>query len=269
MAHELPADIDVSIAHSARAYDWYLGGKDNFAKDRELGQRTEAVWPTVRVFARENRRFMQRAVRYLAAEEGIGQFLDIGTGIPTSPNVHEIAQEARPASHVVYVDHDPLVISHARARLSSAQQGLTKYVHADAREPETILEQAVDILDLSRPVALLIIAVLHFVPDDWDAQGILARFLAGLAPGSFLVATQITDEHDPGTIRAAAGLYTRAAGRPAQARTADAFEELAFISQGLRQVDPGVVPVSDWRNPAPHRPSAAEVSCYGGAGQKI
>jgi len=265
---ELPVSIDTSVAHSARAYDYYLGGKDNFEKDRELGRRTEQAWPAVRVFARENRLFMQRAVRYLAAEEGIGQFLDIGSGIPTSPNVHEIAQRWLPASRVVYVDHDPLVIGHARALLRSSPEGRAEYLYADAREPDSIIAGAAQTLDFTKPVAVLLVAVLHFLPDPWDPGAILGAFLKALPPGSFLIASQITDEHDPATIHAAAEVYRRGTGAIAAYRAAAEFEELAITSQGLQAVDPGVVLVSEWRDEPRHRPTPAQVSCYGVVARK-
>ena len=255
-------------AHPARAYDYYLGGKDNFEADRELAGRTEKVWPTVRVFARENREFMSRVVHYLAAEEGVGQYLDIGSGMPTAPNVHEIAQRRLPSSRVVYVDNDPLVISHARSLLRSGPEGRAGYLYADVRQPEAIIAGASEVLDFSRPVALLLIAVLHFVADEWDPRTILGTLLKALPAGSFLVASQITDEHDPATIRAAADIYRKATGIPARARRADAFEELAFTSQGLHIIEPGVVLVSEWRDQFRHRPSAAQVSCYGAVGRK-
>ncbi len=267
-AAPLPLDVDHLKPHPARAYDYYLGGKDNFEADRELGRRTEEVWPTVRVFARENREFMRRAVHYLAAEEGIGQYLDIGSGVPTAPNVHEIAQRELPGSRVVYVDNDPLVISHARSLLRSGPEGRAGYLYADIRQPEAIIAGASEVLDFSRPVAVLLIAVLHFVADEWDPQAILGTLLKALPSGSFLAASQITDEHDAATIGAAADLYREATGKPARARRARAFEELAFTSQGLRIVDPGVVLVSEWRDEARLRPSAADVSCYGAVGRK-
>jgi hypothetical protein len=265
---DLPADVGVSKAHPARAYDYYLGGKDNFEADRELGRRTEQIWPAVRVFARENRAFMCRTVEYLAAEERIGQYLDIGSGMPTAPNVHEIAQGVLPSSRVVYVDNDPLVISHARSLLRSGPKGRAAYLYADVRQPESIINGASGVLDFGRPVALLLIAILHFVPDEWDPRAILGTLLSALPSGSFLVASQITEEHDPATIRAAADVYRKATGMPAQPRDADVFEELVFTGQGLQIVEPGVVLVSQWRQPARSWPSAAQVSCYGAVGRK-
>jgi len=264
----LPLDVNHKKAHPARAYDYYLGGKDNFESDRHLARRTEEVWPTVRVFARENREFMRRAVHYLAAEEGVSQYLDIGSGIPTAPNVHEIAQREVPSSRVVYVDNDPLVISHARSLLRSGPEGKAGYLYADVRQPDEIIAGASEVLDFSRPVALLLIAVLHFMANEWDPQAIIGDLLCALPAGSFLAASQITDEHDPVTVHAAADIYRKATGVPAQARPADVFEELAFTSQGLSIIEPGVVLVSEWRDQPRHRPSAAHVSCYGAVGRK-
>ncbi len=266
---QIPVTIDTGTAHSARAYNYYLGGKDNFEKDRELGRRTEKAWPTVRVFARENRLFMHRAVHYLAAEAGISQFLDIGSGIPTAPNVHEIAQQSLPEARVVYVDHDPLVISHVRSLLRSSPEGEAEYLYADARDPESIITGAAQTLDFTKPVALLLVAVLHFLPDPWEPATILGTLLKALPPGSFLVASQITDEHDPATIHAAADVYRKGTGALAAYRTAAEFEELAVTSQGLQPVDPGVVLVSEWRDdPERVRPTAAQVSCYGVVARK-
>jgi hypothetical protein len=264
----LPVEVRAHTPHPARAYDYYLGGKDNFEADRELGRRTEEVWPTVRVFARENRMFMQRAVEYLADTEGVSQFLDIGSGMPTAPNVHEIAQRVRPSSRAVYVDNDPLVISHARSLLRSDPEGSADYHYADFRDPREILRGAAETLDFSVPVAVLVIAVLHFVPDEWDPGALLGELLAAMPAGSFLVASQITAEHDPATIGAAADVYRKATGMPATARRPDEFEELAFTGQGLRLVPPGVALVSEWRDQGRIRPTAAQVSCYGGVGRK-
>lgn len=264
----LPIDVGAGTAHAARAYNWYLGGKDNFEADRDLGRKTEQVWPTVRVFARENRLFMQRAVRYLSQREGIAQYLDIGSGIPTAPNVHEIAQQTIPASRVVYVDNDPMVISHARSLLRSDPEGKAAYLFSDIREPGKILEQAGEVLDFSKPVAILIIAVLHFVPDEWNPVAILGTLLDALPSGSFLVASHITEEFDPDTIGAAAAVYRKGTGMPAEARTREEFVEVAFTSQGLQIIDPGVQMVSEWRDTERPRPTPQQVSCYGAVARK-
>jgi hypothetical protein len=248
-------------------YDYGIGGKNHFAADREVAEKIFTAWPSGRVSGRENRAFLGRAVRYLAGEAGIRQFLDIGSGLPTTNNVHEVAQAVAPSSRVVYVDNDPLVLAHARALLTSAPEGRTAYIQADLREPLAILSDPVtrEVLDFSRPVALMIVAILHYVPDEWKPTEILATLLDALPPGSFLVASHISAEHDPAV--AAFERADRAAGIPAQLRDSGEFARLAF--SGLELVSPGVVPVSDWRpyGTGP-RPTPAEVSTYGAVGRK-
>jgi hypothetical protein len=264
---ELPPEIDTSRPHPARMYDYGIGGKNHFAADREVAEKIFAAWPNGRTSGRENRAFLGRAVRYLAGEAGIRQFLDIGTGLPTTSNVHEVAQAVAPSSRVVYVDNDPLVLAHARALLTSAPEGRTAYIQADIREPSAILSNPVtqEVLDFSQPVALMLVAILHYVPDEWKPTEILATLLDALPPGSFLVASHITAEHDPAV--AAFERADRAAGIPAQLRNADDFARLAF--SGLKLVPPGVVPVSDWRpDTSGPRPRPADVSTYGGVARK-
>ena len=260
--------IDTTKPHSARMYDYYLGGKDHFAADRETAQQAMQSWGTVRTAVRENRAFLGRAVRYLVSEAGIRQFLDIGTGLPSANNVHEVAQAAAPESRVVYVDNDPVVLTHARALLSSAPEGRTTYIDADLREPEKILASPAvgRTLDLSRPVALMLVAVLHFLPDADNPARVVAALLDALPAGSYLVASHVTPEHDPEGVGGLERAY-RQGGVPAQARTAADFAALAF--RGLELIDPGVVLVSDWRPRGwGRRPLAAEVSWYGGIGRK-
>ena len=256
--------IDTSKPHPARMYDYYLGGKNHFAADRETAEKGLAAWPAGRLAARENRAFLGRAVRFLAAEAGIRQFLDVGTGLPTTDNVHEVAQAVAPSSRVVYADNDPLVLAHARALLTSSPEGRTAYIQADLRDPQSILaDPAVrEVLDFSQPIALMLVAVLHFVPDEFGPAQVLATLFDALPPGSYLVASHITGEHDPDGPATGARAY-RAAGLPAQLRDSDQFGSLAF--SGLDLVPPGVVLVSDWRpdDDGP-RPTAAEVSWYGG-----
>jgi hypothetical protein len=263
-------DLDTSRPHAARIYDYYLGGKNHFAADRETADKVLEVWPHIRVAAREQRKFLGRAVGYLAAEAGIRQFLDIGAGLPTSRNVHEIAQEAAPSSRVVYVDNDPLVLAHARALLTSAPEGRTSYAHADLREPEAILgsREVRDVLDFGQPVGLILVGILHLLPDEDKPAEIVAALLEALAPGSYLVASHLTDEHDQGEAGAGASTF-RGAGLSGQLRDSGEFARLAF--GGLELVPPGVTLVSEWRQEgnggAPH-PSPAEVNCYGGVGRK-
>ena len=259
--------IDTTKPHSARVYDYYLGGKDNFAPDRETGEKAMESWRAVRTAVRENRAFLGRAVQYLVGEAGIRQFLDIGTGLPSANNVHEVAQAAAPESRIVYVDNDPIVLAHARALLSSAPEGRTAYIDADLRDPQKILAspEVAQTLDLSQPVALMLVAILHFLTDADDPAGLVRTLLDALPPGSYLVASHVTPEHDPVGVGGLERTY-RQGGIPAQARTAAEFGALAF--GGLELVDPGVVLVSEWRRPDGPGPLAAEVNWYGGVGRK-
>jgi SAM-dependent methyltransferase len=259
--------LDTTKPHSARVYDYYLGGKDHFAADRETGQKAMQSWPAVRTAVRENRAFLGRAVRYLAGEAGIRQFLDIGAGLPSADNVHEVAQVAAPESRVVYVDNDPIVLAHARALLTSTPEGRTAYIEADLRNPEAILASpaVAQTLDLGRPAALMLVAVLHFLVDAEEPARLVATLLGALAPGSYLVASHVTPEYDPEGVGGLERTY-RQAGIPAQARTAAEFAALAF--RGLEMIDPGVVLVSEWRRTSGSRPLPAEVNWYGGIGRK-
>jgi len=266
---EMAPEIDTSRPHIARMYDYFIGGKNHFAADRETAKKVLADMPTARIGPRENRGFMGRAVRYLAEEAGIRQFLDIGTGLPTTNAVHEVAQAVAPSSRVVYADNDPLVLTHARALLTSSPEGRTAYIHADLREPEAILSDPVtsEVLDFGQPIALLLVAILHFIPDEYKPAEIIATLLGALPPGSYLVASHFTLEHDPVGAGATERTY-RGAGLPVQARESDAFARLAF--SGLNLVPPGVVLVSEWRpQDTGPRPTPVEVSCYGGVGRKI
>jgi S-adenosyl methyltransferase len=265
---DLPPEIDTSRPHPARIYDYGLGGKNHFAADREVAERAWAAMPTGRIAARENRAFLGRVVRYLAGEQGIRQFLDIGTGLPTTSNVHEVAQEVAPESRIVYADNDPLVLAHARALLTSSPEGRTAYIQADLRDPAAILgdQTTRDVIDFTKPVALMLVAVLHFIQDEDKPAQLIATLLDALPPGSFVVASHLTGEHD----REAWGTIERdyrASGIPAQWRDGDEFARLAF--GGLEMVPPGVVLVSEWRpcSTTP-RPSPAEVSFYGGVARK-
>ncbi len=263
-----PREIDVSRPHAARMYDYFLGGKDHFAADRETAEIALQSYSAVRTGVRENRSFLGRAVRFLAEEAGIRQFLDIGTGLPSANNVHDVAQSVDPSCHVVYVDNDPIVLTHAKALLTSTPEGRTAYIDADLREPEKILTHPAcrELLDFSQPIGLLLVAVLHFIPDADDPRAIVRTLVDALPSGSYLVASHVTPEHDPAGVGGLVSSYC-SAGVPAQARPMDDFATLAF--DGLRLVDPGVEAVSDWRpeDDGP-RPTAAEVSCYGGIGRK-
>ncbi|HEY0936351.1 MAG TPA: SAM-dependent methyltransferase [Trebonia sp.] len=265
---EIPLEIDISRPHPARMYDFFLGGKDNFTADREAAAHILRSAPFARVMARENRAFLGRAVSFLAAEAGVRQFLDIGAGLPTTNNVHEVAQAIAPAARIVYVDNDPLVLAHARALLKSAPAGRTAYLHADLRAPDAIVSDPVarDVLDFTRPIALILAAVLHFVPDEDNPAEIMRTLLGVLPPGSYLVASHISGEHAPDREGEAHRPY-RDAGIPLQSRDCGDFARLAFGDLDL--VPPGVVLVSEWRRPdAGSAPPPSEVNFYGGVARK-
>jgi S-adenosyl methyltransferase len=260
--------IDMTVAHPARRYNYWLGGKDNFAADRESGDEFARRFPGARVGARANRAMLQRAVRFLAAEAGVRQFLDIGTGLPTADNTHEVAQRIAPETRVVYVDNDPLVMTHARALLTSSPQGRTTYLQADLRDPADILgrPELAETLDLTRPVGLMLVAVLHFVEGDGAAQPIVRRLLDAMPAGSFLVATHATVDFSPPEHQAA-HLRMREEGRSdvwTRGRT-----EFGALFDGLELVEPGIVPVSEWRpDPATDLPDRQDVSVWGGVARK-
>ncbi|MFJ2577991.1 SAM-dependent methyltransferase [Kitasatospora aureofaciens] len=240
------AEVDLQLhrAHSARMYDYYLGGTTNFAPDREAAGRAMAVFPWARTAARANRAFMQRSTRLLA-DRGITQFLDIGAGIPTSPNLHEVAQRVNPRARVVYTDNDPIVYAHAQALLHSTEQGRTAYVQADVREPEAILgsPELRETLDLARPVALSLVALLHFVPGTDEAHAIVDRLKRELPSGSALVLSHGTPDFAPAETERVAQVYA-AAGTTVRMRTR---EEIARFFDGWRLLDPGLVATHRWR----------------------
>ncbi|GGL80751.1 hypothetical protein GCM10010129_25400 [Streptomyces fumigatiscleroticus] len=260
--------VDTSRPHPARVYDWWLGGKDNYPVDEELARRILAVDGTVVRGARANRRFMHRAVR-AAAEAGIRQFLDIGTGIPTEPNLHQVAQRIAPESKVVYADNDPIVLRHAQALLHGSAEGTTDYVHADVRDPGRILESAGRSLDFARPVALSLVALTHYLDeaaDGDDVYGLLGRYVDALAPGSFLILSQVTPDLNPAAIERAAGLFARS-GTPFHPRT---LAEFSRFFDGLELLGPGVIPVSGWRPDPEDVAAQAEgiVPVYAGVARK-
>jgi hypothetical protein len=249
-------------------YDYYLGGKNHFAADRELAETVLASMPSVRTAARENRAFLGRAVQFLTAEAGIRQFLDIGTGLPTTGSVHEVAQAIAPSTRVVYADNDPLVLAHARALLTSSPEGRTAYIAADLRDPDSILDSLTvrEVLDFSQPIALMLVSILHFVPDEANPAEIIATLLGALPSGSYLAASHVTTEYNPEGIGRIGTAY-RGSGIPAQPRDSGEFARLAF--GGLDLVPPGVVLVSEWRPDTddPH-PTPVEVSICGGVARK-
>jgi hypothetical protein len=259
--------IDPSRPHPARIYNYGIGGKNHFAVDRAVADQVLAQMPAARIVARENRKFLGRAVGFLAAEAGIRQFLDIGSGLPATNNVHEVAQRVDPACRVVYVDSDPSVLPHARALLASAPEGRTGYFTGDLRDPAGILAHPVtrEILDFSQPIALVLVSVIPFLMDDDNPGEVLATLLAALPSGSYIAATHSTAEHDPEGWEAVKKAYG-SAGIPGQIRDSGDFARMAF--GGLELVPPGVVLVSGWRPGEGPLPSAAEVSSYGGVARK-
>jgi hypothetical protein len=260
--------VDTSRPHAARIYDYFLGGENHFPADRTAAAEVLKHSPFVPVAARENRAFLGRAVRYLTAEAGIRQFLDIGSGLPTADNVHNVAQASAASARVVYVDNDPLVLLHARELLASDPAGRTAYINADLRDPAAILSDPVtrDVLDFGRPVGLIMAAILHFVADEENPRQIITTLLDALPPGSYLAASHLTTEHDPAATGGGQQAMRRA-GIPMRKRTSDEFAALAF--RGLELVPPGVVLVSEWRPDGSRpRPAPAEVNCYGGVGRK-
>jgi hypothetical protein len=262
-----PPEIDTSVAHSARIYDYILGGKDNFEADRMAAEAAIARNPNMAVGMRANRAVMRRMTAYLAGEAGISQFLDIGTGLPTSPNMHEIAQRIAPESRVVYVDNDPIVLAHARALLISTAEGACAYIDADARDPERILADPKlgGTIDLSRPVALMLFGIMHFLPDSDDPQTIVARFMEALPVGSYLAIQHPTADFYPPGIGAQSAY--RGAGIPFQYRSKDEF---ARFLGGLELVDPGITPMSEWRpeiEPGP-QPGPSEAGAYAALARK-
>jgi O-methyltransferase involved in polyketide biosynthesis len=264
----VPAKIDASVPHPARRYNYWLGGKDHFAADRLSGDELERQFPGMRIGVRANRDLLQRAVGFLAADAGIRQFLDIGTGLPTADNTHEVAQKIAPDSRVLYVDNDPLVMAHARALLTSSPEGKTAYVEADLRDPEAILADPLvpETLDLSQPVALMLVAVLHFVPGRGVVQPIVRRLLDALPSGSYLAATHFTlDFLEP----AEQAKYQHMLGQgPADAWPRD-HAEFSALFDGLDLVEPGIVLATEWRpEPGVELPERHHVSIWAGVGRK-
>lgn len=260
---QVPSGIDPTVATAARIYDYLLGGHENFAADRIAGLRVIEAAPEAPILAKENRKFLGRTVRFLAGQAGIGQFLDLGTGLPTSGNVHQVAQQVNPRAKVVYVDNDPMVLAHSRA-LKTGEN--TAVIQADMRAPDTILNHADTqrLIDVERPLAILFVAVLHFIPDTDHPRDLVTRFLDAATPGSYLVVSHVTTDPSPQTAEKVRSVY---ASTTNQAAPRPRGGVLAFFD-GLDLIEPGLLPVSQWRPDAPIRDDPAKGWILGGVGCK-
>ncbi|SEG98055.1 S-adenosyl methyltransferase [Nonomuraea solani] len=255
--------LDTDVPSPARIYDLWLGGKDNYAIDRMVSEQILAAVPELPVLARTNREFLGRAVRYMAGEAGIRQFLDIGTGIPTSNNTHQVAQSVAPDSHIVYVDNDPMVLAHARALLRSAPEGTTAFIDSDLREPDKIRAAAAELLDFDRPIGLTLLGVVDFLPDTAQAKAIIQDLLSAMAPGSHLAISHgiVGKQLEEGVRQ-----WNESGGSPMTLRT---LEEVTGFFDGLELLEPGVVALPQWR-PVPETLYADhEAVYYAGVGKKV
>jgi len=252
------SEFDPSVPHPARVYNFWLGGKDNFAADRHAGEEVIRLMPGIVAGVRANREFLVQAVQYLGGQ-GIRQFLDVGTGLPSPDNTHEVAQRLSPDSRIVYVDHDPMVVTHAEALLRSSAQGRCAYIEADLRDADLILNEASSTLDFSQPVALMLLAILQLVPDDAEAQQIVAALAERLVPGSFIAISHMTADFAPESVLTATRAYNALAPDPVTPRTK---AQLTGFFGGRELVKPGVVSVSRWRPDAADE-SVDPVDLYG------
>jgi S-adenosyl methyltransferase len=257
--------FDTSVAHQARMYDYLLGGKDNYAADRAAVEEQLMIHPDVAFSARANRAFLGRAVRYLAGEAGIRQFLDIGTGIPTAGNTHQVAQAIAPATRVVYVDYDPVVLAHARALLISHEAGATDYIDADLRDTGTILGQAAGLLDFTKPVAVTLVAILHVIPEGDDPYGIVATLMDAMPPGSYLAISHMASELLSQETRERLEHHSGTAMQ--QRLTARTREQVTRFFTGTDLLAPGLVRAEQWR-PDPGASDADESVLWGAVGRK-
>jgi hypothetical protein len=257
-----PPSFDITRAHPARVYDYWLGGKDNYEADREAAEQVIEVMPNILGGVRANRAFLRRAVQYLAGEAGIRQFLDIGTGLPTAENTHEVAQGIAPEARIVYVDNDPIVLAHARALLTSTPEGATAYVDADARDTGKILEAAAGILDFSQPIAVMSLLVLQYVPDEDRPQEIVSRLMDAVPPGSYLTISDTTTDIDTERVTDGTARLNARLG-PAQS-TLRSRAQIERYFDGLELVEPGIVPMPEWRTV----PNSLVIPVYAGMGRK-
>jgi S-adenosyl methyltransferase len=261
-----PPAFDPTVPHSSRMYDYLLGGKDNFAADRDAAEQLVAISPAARRAVRANRAFHGRAVRYLAGEACILQFLDIGTGIPAADNTHEVAQRVAADSRIVYVDNDPVVLAHARALLTSTRAGTVSYLNADLRDPDTILEAARQQLDFGAPVAIMLVMILHLIPDSDDPWRIVRRLVDAVPPGSYLVVSHPPTDMDADVSAAVARRVNQLMqGSPMTLR---GRAEVGRFFDGLDLLPPGLVPQNRWRPDRPVPDDEPDVACYGAVGRK-
>jgi hypothetical protein len=256
--------FDTSRPHMARVYDFWLGGKDNYAADRAVAEQVAAAYPDVRVAVRAQREFLARAVHFLVTEAGIRQFLDIGTGLPSANNTHQVAQQAAPHSRVVYVDNDPIVLAHARALLASSPEGETAYIDADLRATGAILERAADVLDFGQPVAVMLLGILQGIPDSEEPGAIIARLMGAVPPGSYLAISQLAGDVAADEVADGVQRYNEQVAVPVAART---HAEVSRFFAGLELAEPGVVQVHRWR-PAAGQLSSSDLAIYAGVGRK-
>jgi S-adenosyl methyltransferase len=263
--NESPLPFDTSKAHQARVYDYMLGGKDNYAADREAVEAVLKVWPDMPFTPRANRAFLGRVVRYLAAEAGIRQFLDIGTGIPTAGNTHQVAQSIAPESRVVYVDYDPIVLAHARALLSSGAAGATEYIHADLRDTPAILDQAARLLDFTKPVAVTLLAILHVIPDSDDPHAIVTTLLDAVPSGSYLAVSHMGSDLLPAQTQQEMSNISHQASQ--QQYVNRSREQVARFFAGTELAEPGLVRVEEWR-PEPGTVATGKSALWGAVGRK-
>jgi S-adenosyl methyltransferase len=260
---DLASRLNMDVPHSARIWNYWLGGKDNFDADRAAGDQIVALVPRLVVSARADREFLARTVRYLAGTVGVRQFLDIGTGIPTANNTHEVAQAEAPDSRIVYVDNDPMVLAHARALLTSTPEGATDYIDADLHDPGAIIQAATRTLDFGQPVAIMLLGIVNFIIDDGEAQAIIRRLLEAVPSGSYLVVSHPTTEVDGEAMTEAVNLWNGTGSAQMTLRSRDA---LARLLDGVELVEPGLVTCSQWR-PEERDGEPAAVSHYGAVGR--
>ncbi|MBB2914700.1 hypothetical protein FHS43_006012 [Streptosporangium becharense] len=260
-----PTALDSSVAHSARIWNYWLGGKDNYAVDRTVGDQFREIFPDIVDVARSSRAFLSRAVRYMAGEAGIRQFLDIGTGLPTVDNTHQVAQRVAPDARIVYVDNDPMVLAHARALLTGTAEGATEYIDSDLRDPEKIIEAARGTLDFDRPVGLMLMNILGHIADIEEGRSIVRRLLAALPSGSYLAVADGTNVIRAEAFEKAIAIWNQAGSVSYTLRHP---EQIASYFEGLELVEPGVVSCPLWRPDASQIGNSREVDEFCAVGRK-